>query len=98
MPPLCPILKSNRYAEQKFVTTNIPRIPRCTTSRIGLNRRGQDDGAGKRANGDYVVCRRTNNSDVLDWIRSIDTAGSDGCKAATHKKLTRMILTGANER
>jgi len=94
--PQCPrsaaILKSNRYAEQN----SLQRI--YLGDHAGLNRRGQDDGAGKRANGDYVLCRRPNNSDVLDWIRSIDTAGSDGCKAAAPKKLTRMILTGANER
>src|SRR5215813_2026773 len=98
-PRSAPILKANRYAEQKSVTTNIPRRRRCTTSRIGLNRRRQDDGAGKRANGDYVLCRRPNNSDVLDWIRSIDTAGSDGCKAAAPQENTYADdFDGANER
>jgi len=47
-----------------------------------LNRCGQDDGAenSQTAITSFVV--RPNNSDVLDWVRSIDTAASDGCKAA----------------
>jgi hypothetical protein len=85
----CPILNigkeepydSDRRKRSKIRYNEYISETTLHASRVGLNRHRQD-GAGKRANGDYVLYRRPNNSDLVDWIRSIDTAGSDGCKAA----------------